>query len=77
VVVDITPFTLEVITLPRDNRPLLLMILKVVVAGTPLVELTKVIAFVVEALVKVLLVTIDEVAVTPLTVLVNIFPVAL
>jgi hypothetical protein len=65
-----------VITLPNDKTLLLLIMLKVVVAGTPLVELTKVIVFVVDALVSVLLVTIDDVALTPLTVDVNVFPVA-
>lgn len=73
----ITPLTLEVITLPSDRILLLLIILNVVVAGTPLVELTSVIALVVDELVRVLLVTIDDVALTPFTTLVNTLPVAL
>jgi hypothetical protein len=77
VVVLIIPFTLLVITLPRLSNPLLLIMLKVVVAGTPLVELTKVIVLVVLALLRVLLVTIDEVAETPFTTLVSTLPVAL
>jgi hypothetical protein len=76
VVVETIPLTVLVITLPRDKTLLLFIKLKVVVARTPLVELTNVIELVVLALVRVLLVTIDEVAETPLTVEVRVLPAA-
>jgi hypothetical protein len=75
-VVEMTPFTLDVIIFPSESRPLLFIRLKVVVAGMPLVEFTKVIVFVVLALDRVLLVMILLVATTPFILLVNIFPVA-
>ena len=72
--VDMTPFTLLVITLPSDNTLLLLIKLKVVVDNTPLILLFKVMVLVVLALVKTLDPITDDVALTPLTVVVNVLP---
>jgi hypothetical protein len=69
-----TPFTLLVITLPRDKTLLLFIKLNVVVASTPLIVLDRVIVLVVLALLVVLELITDEVAETPFTVVVNTFP---
>jgi hypothetical protein len=63
-----------VITLPRLSSPLLLIKLKVVVAGTPFTELVRVIVFVVLALIRVFDEMTDDVATTPLTVVVRVLP---